>query len=232
MNNRQKNVAQYCDGHRSSREIAQLCGDSQKYVQEVMLKFDLPRRKQGSASGEENGSWNGGRNIDRDGYAIVSAPACHPHARHRPNRPGKIIYEHRLVMEGKLGRYLLPSEVVDHVDGLRLHNAPDNLRLFQSNAEHLRTTISGQVPSWSCAGVRKLQLSNHLRAMTPPIHTYDRMKKNGDARLREILLTVLILGADSPYLLGTNRHLTKAGIFDLSHSNLERELAALCRKYA
>jgi hypothetical protein len=58
------------------------------------------------------------------------------------------------------------------------------------------------------------------------------MKKSGDARLRQILLAMLSLGADSPYLLGTHHHLEKAGISDLSRSNLELELEKLYQRYA
>ena len=231
MNERQKNVARHCDGVLTSKQIAEICGDSHKYVQGVMLKFDLPRRSQGSACGNLNGSWAGGRRIDRDGYVLVSAPKGHPFARYTAGRHTGIIYEHRLIMEGTLGRYLHPKEVVDHIDGLRLHNEASNLRLFSSNAEHLKQTITGQVPKWSKAGFEKQCSTYYQRTKTPQIHTYGEMKKRGDARLRQILLLALRLGADSPYLLGSSLHLKKAGIFDLSHSNLERELKALYQKY-
>lgn len=232
MNERQSNVAQYCDGIRTSKEIALLAGDNHKYVQEVMLKFDLPRRSRGSATGSLNGSFLHGRRIDRDGYVLVSASAEHPYARNRPNRPGKLIYEHRLMMEEKIGRYLLPGETVDHIDGLRLHNELSNLRLFQSNAEHLASTITMQVPAWSEEGRKKQFLSVSQRKESEQIHTYSLMKKNGDARLRQILLAALSLGKDSPFLLGSHHHLEKAGISDFSRSSLELSLAEIDRKYA
>lgn len=231
MNERQKNVSIYCDGVRSSKEIAILCGDSHKYVQGVMLKHDLPRRKIGSANGSLNGSWNGGRRIDRDGYVLTAAPQGHPNARMLKGRHTGSIYEHRLIMEGILGRYLLRSEVVDHIDGLRLHNEPSNLRLFSSNAEHLRQTITGQVPKWSIEGVEKQFLPHRQRVKSERIDTYNQMKKRGDARLRQIFLAALKLGIDSPFLLGSLPHLEKAGIVDFSHSNLELELEALSRRY-
>lgn len=229
MNARQKAVADLCDGKRTSRQIAEILGESQKYVQGVFLKLDLPRRKRGSAFGELNGSYKSGRKLDRDGYVLVSAPADHPYARKRKNRHTGIIYEHRLVMEQKIGRYLDPSEIVDHIDGLRLHNSPDNLRLFDSNAEHLKTTISGQIPNWSEKGK---QMINVPVAGRRRVDTYLRMKRSGDARLRQILLAALSLGIDSPYLLGTRHHLEKAGIFDLSDSSLQRALDELYQRYA
>ena len=43
------------------------------------------------------------------------------------------IREHRLVMEGILGRYLQPWENVHHKDGDRQNNEPDNLEFWTVN---------------------------------------------------------------------------------------------------
>jgi len=232
MNERQLRVAALCDGVRTSKQIGEMISESHKYVQEVMLKYDLPRRARGSAFGELNGSFLCGRRIDRDGYVLTSAPLNHPFARTRKNRNTGLILEHRLVMESKIGRLLLPSEIVDHVDGLRLHNCPSNLRLFDSNKNHLKTTITGRVPLWSQLGFEKMRIAPNLRKLHPRVDNYEKMKKSGDARLIQILLAMLKLDKDSPYLLGTSRHLEKVGIFDFSHSNLEHALVDLYRKYA
>jgi len=232
MNNRQKNVSQYCDGIKTSKEIALLAGDNAKYVQEVALKFDLPRLRMGSRSGSLNHQYKTGRRIDRDGYALVSAPIDHPYARKRKDRNIGIIYEHRLIMEQKLGRYLESQEIVDHIDGLRLHNSQDNLRLFENNAEHLRKTITGKIPKWSEKGYQKLKLPVDQRKEMKRIDTYHQMKVCGDARLRQILLAMLQLGTASTYLLGTTHHLEKAEIYDFSHSNLQHELNRIYQQYA
>ncbi|MDE3023701.1 MAG: HNH endonuclease [Pseudomonadota bacterium] len=232
MNDRQLKVSALCDGHRTSKEIALMIGDSHKYVQAVMLKFDLPRRKKGSSFGVMNGSYKGGRKIDRDGYVLTSAPLNHPFARHRANRLTGMILEHRLVMENKIGRFLEPQEVVDHIDGLRLHNCPSNLRLFDCNANHLKATITGSVPNWSNQGLSKMHITRGLRPQFQQIDTYRDMKRTGAARLLQILRAALQLGIESPYLLGTTHHLNKAGIFDFSRPNLERALADLYQQYA
>jgi len=65
--------------------------------------------------------------IDRRGYAMLWCPD-HPTVK---NVTGKnYVFEHRLVMEKKLGRYLLPNENVHHKDGRRAHNVEDNLELW------------------------------------------------------------------------------------------------------
>ncbi len=88
--------------------------------------------------GELNSQWNGGRTIDKDGYVLLWM-AGHPEA----NRHGQV-REHRIVMAQTLGRPLLPTEVVDHMNSVTSDNRPENLRLFASNGEHLSVTLTGQ----------------------------------------------------------------------------------------
>lgn len=47
-------------------------------------------------------------------------------------------HEHRVIAERKIGRLLLPGEVVHHIDDNKLNNHPDNLEVLASQAEHAR----------------------------------------------------------------------------------------------
>jgi hypothetical protein len=46
-------------------------------------------------------------------------------------------YEHRIVMEEHLGRELLSTETVHHIDGDRLNNSLENLELVLSHSDHM-----------------------------------------------------------------------------------------------
>ena len=219
-------IKQIADGALTSEEIADIVGCNHKYAQRILLKYDLPRLPQSPRSGEKNQAWVGGRHIDLDGYVLVLAPKDHQYS-----RVGGRIYEHRIVMEQKLGRILEPHEVVDHIDSLTIHNHPENLRVFASNADHLKATISGQVPEWSAAGIEKISLSPFLRSGLPVVDTYRLRKESGDVRLQTILRAWLQLDKDSPYLLCTRHWMERAGIVDFSRRSLEHHLQALYLKY-
>src|SRR3990167_3413077 len=116
-----------------------------------MREAGIPAHPPHSCPGELNPAWKGGRYLDADGYVLVYAPG-HPHA----TKAGRV-REHRLVMERVHGRYLLPNEVVDHIDGNRANNDPSNLRVFDRNSEHLAAKLKGRVPKWSEDGHRRIQ---------------------------------------------------------------------------
>lgn len=220
-------ILELANGSLSSAEIAGRLGCSAKHIQNILRVANAPRLDRGAQRGEVNHFYRCGRTIDLDGYAMVRAPKNHPYA-----RSNGAILEHRLVVEQKIGRYLLPEEVVDHIDGLHLHNDPENLRVFAANGDHLRATISGQVPNWSQEGFAKLRLPSPLRSGLPLVDTYGQRKARGDVRLLQILLAASRLGIDSPHLLGTRHHLEQAQIDCSSQTTIERALGGLFPEFA
>jgi len=225
-------IVSLSNGSRSSVEIAELTGLSPRYVRKVVLRLNLPRLGGGAQPGKANHQYVSGRRIDLDGYVLVTAPKDHPHARQRTRRSGKLIYEHRLVLEQHLGRYLLPEEVVDHIDGLTLHNAPENLRLFASNGEHLAATTTGRTKLWSEKGRQNIGSRTDRGATIERVDSYGQRRKSGDVRLRQILLAALSLGTDSPFLSGTLHHTKKAGTDMSSRSTIQRALDDLYARWA
>lgn len=77
-----------------------------------------------------NPQWKGGIRKHGDGYIIEYAPN-HSHAIN-----GGVL-QHRLVMEKKIGRYLISEEVVHHINGDRADNRIENLQLT-NRVEHGR----------------------------------------------------------------------------------------------
>lgn len=90
-----------------------------------------PPNPSGTQKGEKHPSWRGGVTYSGRGYRLIKA-----HGHPAVNARG-YVFEHRLVMEQVLGRYLTADEVVHHKDGDKLNNLPENLELL-SQAEHMR----------------------------------------------------------------------------------------------
>ena len=80
------------------------------------------------------------KKFDRHGYVYTYLPGST-----KKNRVQ--IQEHRLVMEGILGRRLTKNETVHHKNGIRHDNRPENLELWASR--HGRgQRMSDIVPAW------------------------------------------------------------------------------------
>lgn len=74
---------------------------------------------------EANGNWKGGKTYHKKGYVMVQ---CVGHPRVRP--PFKYVFEHILVMEEHLGRFLESDENVHHKNGVKHDNRIENLELW------------------------------------------------------------------------------------------------------
>ena len=120
----------------SCQEMAEVFGCGDEAVRRTLIRLGLLRLAP-QARPERNVFWRGGYAVDEDGYILVRLPG-------HPDASGNYVRQHRLVMAEKLGRPLAPGEVVDHRNGDTSDNDPGNLRLFPSNAEHLRATLTGR----------------------------------------------------------------------------------------
>ncbi len=88
------------------------------------------REKIGNAQkGCKNHNWKGGRLKTKKGYIMI-LNKNHPFS----NCAG-YIFEHRLVVERYIGRYLTPEEVVHHF-GKKDDNRPHMLMAFVNNSIH------------------------------------------------------------------------------------------------
>jgi hypothetical protein len=77
-----------------------------------------------------------------NGYIRIYAP-YHPFADCDGN-----VYEHRLVMEKYLGRFLKPTEEIHHINGNRADNRIENLQLFSTRSEHLKLHKNAKGKHW------------------------------------------------------------------------------------
>ncbi len=79
-------------------------------------------------SGEDSANYNGGKYIDDKGYVRVLK-------QDHPKNIRGYAYEHRLVMEEYVKRYLQPWETVHHINEIKDDNRLDNLFLC-THIEH------------------------------------------------------------------------------------------------
>jgi len=87
-------------------------------------------------SGENSSGWKGGKKIDSNGYVLIYKPK-HPFAHNR-----HYVFEHHLVIEKQIGRYLKPTEVGHHL-GKKNDNRPHMLMAFINHSAHLRFEKNG-----------------------------------------------------------------------------------------
>ena len=95
------------------------------------MKVNSGSFKKGIHAGSKNLNWKGGRPKTTEGYIFI----------HNPNHPfatqAGYVFEHRLVVEQQIGRYLTEEEVTHHL-GETGDNRPHMLMAFINNSAHTR----------------------------------------------------------------------------------------------
>lgn len=122
----------YLDTLMSINELAKKYNVSSVVIRRRLKEYNIPLRNHKESnklhSGPKSKSWKGGRR-NHEGYIQVREPG-HPHA----DGCG-YVYEHRLVMETYLGRYLKSDEHVHHKNEIKNDNRIENLEVI-SNSDH------------------------------------------------------------------------------------------------
>ena len=150
-------------GH-TQTHIATVLSVSKSAIERRIARLGLETARTGPRSGSGHRDWKNGRSLDKHGYVRVWVP-LHPQAAH-----SGYVYEHRIVMEIALGRYLNPKEVVNHRDGHPRHNWPANLEVFASNADHLRSELTARTKATQRTSIPGAYMSSQKLDRCPDEH--------------------------------------------------------------
>lgn len=129
-----------CDRETEYKAL-RVCGAHyQRWIKNGDYLANIPITK--SNFGERNSKWRGGEMVLKDDRVVIYAPN-HP----CPNVCKIYVYRYRLIMEKHLDRYLLPSEVVHHKNGIPNDDRIENLEVM-TQSEHAKLhNINGKFSS-------------------------------------------------------------------------------------
>lgn len=135
----------------TQKQASERLGVSQSAIERACKRLGLETQRSGPRNGCDHPDWQGGRILIGRYWYVWTGPD-HPMATKRG-----YVAEHRLLVSERIGRPLHRNEVVHHRDGDPRNNNPDNLELFQTNAEHLRAELTGRTPNHSPEGKERMR---------------------------------------------------------------------------
>ncbi len=146
---KRKGALSYCSRSCASKSRA-VSEDTRARLRDARLKLATPEWRSAQAkrmTGPGSPAWKGGITYFRPKGNYIGARyvRCPPAWRSMARKDGYVM-EHRLVMAKRLGRTLLRTEVVHHVNHDPRDNRPGNLELFASNGDHKKAEAGGVNP--------------------------------------------------------------------------------------
>jgi hypothetical protein len=123
---------------RNGKTYCQSCATKIGGVKRKGRKAPHTAKRNSSQVGKNHPSWRGGQYVDANGYRMVNVRSGR-----RKSGWGNYKKEHILVVERNIGRKILKSELVHHVDGVKLNNHISNLFLTDSSG-HRNAHVSLQ----------------------------------------------------------------------------------------
>jgi hypothetical protein len=155
-------------GFWKTRGILLKAGVLRSRSESTKLAYEKGRRSsdhfRGKNKGSSNPSWKGGK-INLKGYVRIWVPD-HPSADNKG-----YVFEHRLVVEKHIGRYLKPDEHIHHIDGVKNNNVITNLQITNAKSHSSLTRHENRLRLWQNSATYAL-IRDHKEEL-------EKMRKQG-----------------------------------------------------
>lgn len=122
--------------NKTTTMIARKCNVSTSIILKWLKRFNIKIRSRNERmSGKFHHSFEGNSFLS-NGYKNIYCPN-HPRI-HRLKNKRPYVKEHIIIMEKHLKRFLNKGEEIHHMDGNKLNNDINNLKLFKSSSDHIK----------------------------------------------------------------------------------------------